>query len=756
MYLLQKHRWLNAWFVFMLAIVLPVGVVQPVKAAERPTAELVKDIVPGPGFSDPLILAEFQGVLLFEAYTPATGRELWRSDGTANGTFLLKDIWPEQTTTQARDIEPVAEFNGAYYFRARNAAGVQLWKTDGTLAGTVAVATTSPTGSSDTSVGGVVFNNRLFFLVDGGSQYGEQSTLWSTDGTSAGTVPLVYAGHEPDVVEELLVANGKLFFAVRDIGQENGVSREAVYSTDGTVAGTVKLLENNGGGIGQLIALGNKVVFSARIPGLGNELWQSDGTLAGTTVVIDLAAAQTSGVSISNSAPFKFNNAVYFVGTNRADSVDYELWRSDGTAAGTYRVKDIFPGSDSSSIESPVVGNSFFYFTAITSTAGRELWRSDGTETGTVQVKDIAPGATSANPRLLVANGDLLFFMVGGSINLTLWRSDGSEAGTVEIKLLSSPTFAQFGPLVVAPGGIVFLYNNGEGKQIWFSNGEAGQTYALTDPETGTPLLVGTEILATLFSGSAGGTFFFAAYTSGKGRELWKLSEGELPAARVTDGLLAFYDFEEGSGNVVRDTSGVGAALDLRVARSFNHQWVDGGLRLRGSNVLRSRGAATKLNTAMKTNEAFTVEAWIKPDDVIQFSSRIVTISPNATVRNFTLAQGSFTRQDTTEGTFRLRTTTFGSAGKEFTTGRDGLKPRLTHLLVTVDRTAGIKIYLDGVLETSGAFGGNLSNWNTSYPLLLGNEALGERGWKGTYYLVAFYDRALSAAEVVQNYEVGP
>jgi ELWxxDGT repeat protein len=757
MYLLQKHRWLNAWFIFMLAIVLPVGVVQPVKAAEGATAELVKDIVLGDGFSDPQILAEFQGLLLFEAYTPATGRELWRSDGTANGTSLLKDIWPEQTTTQARDIEPVAEFNGAYYFRARNAAGVQLWKTDGTVAGTVAVATTSPTGSSDTTVGGVVFNNRLFFLVDGGSQYGAQSTLWSTDGTSAGTVPLVYAGHEPDVVEELLVANGKLFFAVGDVGQEDGVSREAVYSTDGTVAGTVKLLENDGGGIGQLIALGNKVVFSARIPGLGNELWQSDGTLAGTTVVIDLAAGQTSGVSISSSAPFKFNNAVYFVGTNRADGVDDELWRSDGTAAGTYRVKDIFPGPDDSSIENPVVGDSFFYFTAITSTAGRELWRSDGTEAGTVQVKDITPGATGANPRLLVANGDLLFFTVGGSItNLTLWRSDGSEAGTVEVKLLGSPTFAQFGPLVVAPGGIVFLYNNGEGKQIWFSNGEAGQTYALTDPETGTPLLVGTEILATLFSGSAGGTFFFAAYTSSKGRELWKLSEGDLPAERVTDGLLAFYDFEEGSGNTIRDTSGVGTALNLRVARSFTHQWVDGGLRLKGLTVLRTNGAASKIIQAARTNNALTIEAWITPADVEQFSSRIITVSPNTTVRNFTLSQGSFTRQESSEALFRLRSTGTKNDGKEWTSGAGALGNELVHLVVTLASDGQVRIYVDGEVVTSSTYAGTLSNWNTSYPLLLGNEALGGRGWKGTYYLVAFYDRALSASEVQQNFNVGP
>ncbi|MFP2913773.1 hypothetical protein ACLESD_54090, partial [Pyxidicoccus sp. 3LFB2] len=68
-----------------------------------------------------------------------------------------------------------------------------------------------------------------------------------------------------------------------------------------------------------------------------------------------------------------------------------ELWKSDGTEAGTVRVKDIVPGPSSSSPQGLVVMNGALYFNAWDATTGSELWRSDGTEAGTVRVKDIYP-----------------------------------------------------------------------------------------------------------------------------------------------------------------------------------------------------------------------------------------------------------------------------------------------------------------------------------------------------------------------------
>jgi ELWxxDGT repeat protein len=61
---------------------------------------------------------------------------------------------------------------------------------------------------------------------------------------------------------------------------------------------------------------------------------------------------------------------------------------------------------------------------------GRELWKSDGTTAGTQLVKDIEPGRYGSDPRTLTAVGDVLFFSRGDE----LWKSDGSEAGTILVK----------------------------------------------------------------------------------------------------------------------------------------------------------------------------------------------------------------------------------------------------------------------------------------------------------------------------------
>ena len=114
-----------------------------------------------------------------------------------------------------------------------------------------------------------------------------------------------------------------------------------------------------------------------------------------------------------------------------------ELWKSDGTEAGTVLVKDIDPGDDgydSGPSYLTDVGGTLF-FTADDGTHGRELWKSDGTEAGTVLVKDIHPGDYGSDPADLTGVGETLFFTArDGTHGPELWKSDGTEAGTVLVK----------------------------------------------------------------------------------------------------------------------------------------------------------------------------------------------------------------------------------------------------------------------------------------------------------------------------------
>jgi ELWxxDGT repeat protein len=171
-----------------------------------------------------------------------------------------------------------------------------------------------------------------------------------------------------------------------------------------------------------------------------------------------------------------------------------ELWRSDGTAAGTAQVKDVAAGAGGSYPSGLAVLGSTLFFSAGGGATGRELWKSDGTAAGTVLVKDIRPGATSGYPSYLAAAGGILFFSAGDGINgYELWKSDGSTAGTTLVKDIDpgSPSSFPF-PLIAVGGKVFFTANDGTGGyDLWTSDGSAAGTVRLlhvssdaTPPET--------------------------------------------------------------------------------------------------------------------------------------------------------------------------------------------------------------------------------------------------------------------------------
>jgi len=189
------------------------------------------------------------------------------------------------------------------------------------------------------------------------------------------------------------------------------------------------------------VELGGYVYFVANTAAGGEELWRTDGTQAGTEMVKDIYPGSSPFGSFPEQLT-KSGNLLYFTASDRVTGglIGPELFVSDGTAAGTRVVKDIRPGNFGSAPAELTDVNGTLYFVANDGVTGYELWKTDGTEAGTVLVKDIIAGPApfeqfDAPMELTSLNGTVFFTACDtGHINCELWKSNGTAAGTLLVK----------------------------------------------------------------------------------------------------------------------------------------------------------------------------------------------------------------------------------------------------------------------------------------------------------------------------------
>ncbi len=237
--------------------------------------------------------------------------------------------------------------------------------------------------------------------------------------------------------------------------------------------------------------LGAVELFAASDAAHGVELWRSDGTTAGTFLVTDIWPGMPGSYPRSLVAAYGrvFLNAND--GTHGA-----ELWTSDGTAWGTYMVSDIAPGPVGSNPDWLTVANGLLFFAADDGVSGIELWCSDGTAPGTRLVSDINPGAGSSLPQQLVAyNGALYFSASNGAGPPALWRSDGTAAGTILVSNLGGSTPLQ---MSVIDGTLHILTNNtSPGDENWISDGTTAGTVPASSPQLVSAIVTWSQVTST-------------------------------------------------------------------------------------------------------------------------------------------------------------------------------------------------------------------------------------------------------------------
>jgi ELWxxDGT repeat protein len=320
-----------------------------------------------------------------------------------------------------------------------------------------------------------VFDGKVYFWANDGVHGPE---LWRTDGTPSGTVLVrdvnpnnssYYVGGAADNTTELCVAGGNLYFLADD-----GIHGWELWKTDGSYDGTTLVKDinpaNTGRTIHSLMNVGGVLYFVADDGVHGMELWRSDGTEAGTRMVRDIAPGAanlfwTTNGKLDGETEFQVVNGIlYFTATG--SDLGYELWRTDGTESGTFLVADIFSGWRSSSPHNLTALSGILYFTADDGVNGRELWRSDGTLNGTFMIKDITYGPDSTYWRSELMEIDkVLYFVVNNGVQGTkLWRSDGTNDGTFMVGDLASQgnpftTYGGgYGPFIELGGTIYFPY----------------------------------------------------------------------------------------------------------------------------------------------------------------------------------------------------------------------------------------------------------------------------------------------------------
>ena len=224
--------------------------------------------------------------------------------------------------------------------------------------------------------------------------------------------------------------------------------------------------------------------------------------------------------------------------------------------------------------------------------------------------------------------------------------------------------------------------------------------------------------------------------------------------ARISEGLVSLYTFDEGTGTTVQDVSGVAPLVDLEIVDPTAVTWKPGSLSVDAATIIQSDGTPIGLVHAMQATNELTMEAWITPTATSQNGpARIVTFSLDGAYRNFTLGQ------DGTRYQMRLRQTRSSLNGRpHLYTSYNSVHTGLTHVVFTQKANGVRTFYLDGVEVSSATVPSDFSNWamiDHVFALAHEKDKVGARSWLGTYHLVALYDQALDAAEVQTNFTAG-
>ncbi len=501
--------------------------------------------------------------------------------------------------TEVSDVSPrsfVGAAGGKVIFTVDEPNRTRLWMSDGTAKGTRRVPGVDLGPSGQGSGWSAQLPNKVIFLAED-RVHGLE--WWVTDGTLAGTRMLadVFPGAEGQSTSFHPVrVGGQVLMKARD--PEHGLEW---WRTDGTPAGTRLLADVNPGPGGSLSGdwlapdppvAGHLLYFMAIAPGQGGwELWRTDGTKAGT---ISLGLPWASDGLVGGG----HDGVLYFTDRDGWDREGADIWRSDGTPEGTGPFANLAGPDNNTRFEGFgfAAGNLFFnsYWNPGT------IWSSDGTPEGT---KPLLPSTPGAAFRDLAQLGGKAIFIREESGGSALFTTDGTSAGTKRVAGL--PELG--GPEGLHVVGDTAIFNDYAypAEKSWIWTLQAGA-------QTARPVQAHRPDGGFIYTGGAavGDVFYFAALKQFENQNstetsLWKIDLGDSKVELAGRPLIARHQRAKSRSNVARAKVSGDEGLKTRVAGAIflRRRWKP----LRGQRKRSAPGSSARLRVATRDRRDWRV-----------------------------------------------------------------------------------------------------------------------------------------------------
>lgn len=523
---------------------------------------LVSDLTPGPtstSFSANLV--SVGGTAFVALNTTTYGTELWKTDGTAAGTSIVKDLVAGEVSSNPRGL--VAAGSNVF-FVAQVSGDYQLFKTDGSAAGTVKVYSPDPATAVDFDsnfLQGAALGGNVLFIQNNG----DGVELWKSDGSTAGTARVKSLSTDGYADKDPIVVGDRVYVSIFDYSD----SKFHIWASDGTEAGTIDLGALTGRPA-QLTAFGQILLFRL-----------SSGANQGRVVAVSHSGNVYTSQTVRDFNPafaieMVASSSRAFIAAADTGSSTQQLWASDGTAGGTSAV---LPATLSYPSDLAILG-SRVVFSCYTSANGYEPCVSDGTMGGTSVLKDInttSTGSISSDPTSFFPLGSSVIFSASADgSTFAEWTTDGTTAGTAQLAgaVLSGVTassnpntgsFAgiaaenKFAPLTAA------LTSAGRGVSLTAAPNSV-VVFRATDPLTGEELYrtdgtsAGTSLISDIYAGASSssirGPIFLSAGKALLLATSFNSTEGARTKIFVTDGttLTPIFDLS----NFIKNENGLG------------------------------------------------------------------------------------------------------------------------------------------------------------------------------------------------------